>query len=30
MLAYSFPFKLGIILAALTGIIVGTTLEGKK
>jgi 4-azaleucine resistance transporter AzlC len=30
LLAYSFPFKLGIILAALTGIIVGTTLEGKK
>ncbi len=30
LLAYSLPYKLGIILAALTGIIVGTILEGKK
>jgi 4-azaleucine resistance transporter AzlC len=30
LLAYSLPFKLGLILAALTGIVVGTVLEGKK
>lgn len=30
LLTYSLPFKLGIILAALTGIIVGTILDGKK
>lgn len=30
LLAYNLPFKLGLILAALTGIIVGTILEGKK
>lgn len=30
LLAFSLPYKLGIILAALTGIIVGTILEGKK
>lgn len=29
LLAYSLPFKLGIILAALTGILVGTILEGR-
>ena len=30
LLAYSLPFKLGLILAALTGIAVGTILEGRK
>ncbi len=30
LLAYNLPFKLGLILAALTGILVGTMLEGKK
>lgn len=30
LLAYGIPFKLGLILAALTGIAVGTVLEGKK
>lgn len=30
LLAYSLPFKLGLILAALTGILVGTMLEGRK
>jgi hypothetical protein len=30
LLAYSLPYRLGIILAALTGIVVGTVLEGKK
>lgn len=30
VLAYSLPFKLGLILAALTGIVVGTILEDKK
>jgi 4-azaleucine resistance transporter AzlC len=30
LLAYNLPFKLGLILAALTGIVVGTILEGKK
>lgn len=28
--AYSLPFKLGLILAAIVGIIVGTILEGRK
>jgi hypothetical protein len=30
LLAYNLPFKLGLILAALVGIIVGTVLERKK
>jgi 4-azaleucine resistance transporter AzlC len=30
VLAYSLPFKLGLILAALTGILIGTILEGRK
>ena len=30
VLANSLPFKLGLILAALTGILVGTVLEGRK
>lgn len=30
LLAYALPFKLGLILAALTGILVGTILEGSK
>ncbi len=30
LLAYSLPFKLGLILAALVGIAVGTILEGQK
>jgi 4-azaleucine resistance transporter AzlC len=30
LLAYSLPYKLGLILAALTGILVGTILEGRK
>jgi hypothetical protein len=30
LLAYSLPFKLGLILAALTGILVGTIMEGRK
>lgn len=30
LLAYSLPFKLGLILAALTGIFVGMLLEGRK
>lgn len=30
LLAYNLPFKLGLILAAISGIIVGTILEGKK
>ena len=30
LLAHDLPFKLGIILAALTGIIAGTVLEGRK
>lgn len=30
VIAYSFPFKLGLIFAALTGIVVGTILEGRK
>jgi 4-azaleucine resistance transporter AzlC len=30
VIAYSFPFRLGLILAALTGIVVGTILEGGK
>jgi 4-azaleucine resistance transporter AzlC len=30
LLAFSLPFKLGLILAALTGILVGTIMEGRK
>lgn len=30
VLAYSLPYKLGLILAAITGIIIGTLLEEKK
>lgn len=30
LLAWSLPFKLGLILAALVGILVGTILEGRK
>jgi len=30
LVAYSLPFKLGLILAALVGIVVGTFLEGKQ
>lgn len=30
LLAYNLPFKLGLILAAIVGIIVGTFLEGKR
>jgi 4-azaleucine resistance transporter AzlC len=30
LLVYSLPYKLGLILAALTGIVVGTVLEGRK
>lgn len=30
LLVYSMPYKLGLILAALVGIIVGTVLEGQK
>jgi len=30
LLAFSLPFKLGLILAALTGIAVGTVMEGRK
>lgn len=30
LLAYSVPYKLGLILAALVGIVVGTVLEGQK
>ncbi len=30
LLTHTLPFKLGLILAALTGIIVGTVLEGRK
>jgi uncharacterized integral membrane protein len=30
LLTFSLPFKLGIILAALTGIVVGTVLESGK
>jgi 4-azaleucine resistance transporter AzlC len=30
LLAYGLPYKLGLILAALTGILVGTILEGRK
>jgi 4-azaleucine resistance transporter AzlC len=29
LLAYSLPYKLGLVLAALTGIVVGTFLEGR-
>ena len=30
LVAYSLPYRLGIILAALVGIAVGTFLEGRK
>jgi 4-azaleucine resistance transporter AzlC len=30
LLAYALPFKLGLILAAIVGILVGTILEGRK
>ena len=30
LIAYSLPYKLGLIVAALVGILVGTLLEGKK
>ena len=30
ILAYNLPFKLGLILAALVGIVIGTVLEGRK
>jgi hypothetical protein len=30
LLAFSLPFKLGLILAALTGIAVGTMMENAK
>ena len=30
LVAFSLPYKLGLILAALVGIVVGTVLEGKK
>jgi 4-azaleucine resistance transporter AzlC len=30
LLAYGLPFKFGLILAALTGILIGTVLEGRK
>jgi 4-azaleucine resistance transporter AzlC len=30
LLAYTIPFKLGLILAALVGIVVGTVLEGRR
>lgn len=30
LLAYSLPFKLGLIVAAIVGIVVGTILEGRK
>jgi 4-azaleucine resistance transporter AzlC len=30
LVSYSLPFKLGLILAALTGIVVGTYLEGRR
>jgi len=30
LLAFSLPFKLGLILAALTGILIGVLLEGRK
>ena len=30
LLAFSLPYKLGIILAALTGILVGTILESRQ
>jgi len=30
LFSYNLPFKLGLILAALTGIVVGTILEGRK
>ena len=30
LVAFSLPYKLGLILAALVGILVGTVLEGRK
>jgi predicted branched-subunit amino acid permease len=30
LVAYSLPYKLGLILAALVGILVGTVLEGRR
>jgi hypothetical protein len=30
LVAFSLPYKLGLILAALVGILVGTLLEGRK
>jgi predicted branched-subunit amino acid permease len=30
LFAYNLPYKLGLILAALTGIFIGTILEGRK
>jgi len=30
LLAYSMPYKLGLILAALTGIFIGTMLEARR
>jgi predicted branched-subunit amino acid permease len=30
LIAFSLPYKLGLILAALVGILVGTVLEGRK
>jgi hypothetical protein len=30
LVAFSLPYKLGLILAALVGIVIGTVLEGKK
>lgn len=30
LIAFSLPYKLGLILAALVGIVVGTLLEGRK
>lgn len=30
MAAYSLPYKLGLVLAALTGIVVGMLAEGKR
>ena len=30
LLTYGLPFKLGLIIAALTGIVVGTILEDRK
>ena len=30
LIVFSLPYKLGLILAALVGILVGTVLEGRK